>query len=63
MHGGDGLDRASKIGVLPPEDDNPMITQHTQFLRRAEGNRTAADNDHQGIVRLGHAGLLSYPGR
>lgn len=37
MHGGDGLDRASKIGVLPPEDDNPMITQHTQFLRRAEG--------------------------
>jgi hypothetical protein len=48
----DTLDGARQIRIPAPQDDDPMTLQRAKFLGRAERDRTAADDDHDGIARL-----------
>ena len=50
----DVLDGAAQIRISAPEDNDPMALQRAEFLGRAERDSTAADDDHDGIVRLRH---------
>src|SRR5271167_5269547 len=54
---------ASKVGIPAPEYDNPVALQGAELLRRAERDRTPTNDDHHGIVGLGHGRFLRPPDR
>ena len=50
----DALDGARQIRIPAPQHDDAMPLQRAKLLGRAERDRTAADDDHDGIARLRH---------
>ena len=50
----DALDGARQFRIPAPQHDDAMALQRAKLLGRAERDRTAADDDHDGIARLRH---------
>ncbi len=50
----DALDGARQVRIPAPQDDHAMPLQRAKLLGRAECDRAAADDDHDGIARLRH---------
>ena len=48
----DALYSARQIRISAPQDNHAMPLQRAKLLGRAERDRTAADDDHDGIARL-----------
>jgi hypothetical protein len=57
VNGADAFDRASKVGVPAPEDDDAMPLQGAELLGRTQRDRTATDDDQDRIVGFSHRAL------
>jgi len=53
----DALDSTRQVRIPAPQDDHAVSLPRAKLLGRAERDRTAADDDHDGIARLRHRWL------